>query len=68
MLFLVEFLCKIKENTSGRCQFLKNVTPPPQNIDAIKEIIDDMLVYIDWKFKEEICDHYMKTASSWILN
>jgi len=29
MLFLVEILCKIKEKTSGRCQFLKNVTPPP---------------------------------------
>jgi len=37
-------------------------------IDTNKIIIDALLVYVDWKYKEEICDHLMKTASSWILN
>ena len=35
-------------------------------VDAIKDI-DAMLVYVDLKCNEEICDHLMKTASSWIL-
>jgi len=37
-------------------------------IDTNKIIIDAFLVDVDWKYKGEICDHLMKTASSWILN
>jgi len=37
-------------------------------IDTNKIIIDALSVYVDWKYKEEIYDNLMKTASSWILN
>jgi len=49
---------------------LKNVMHPKAFlfIDAIKDIIYFVLVYIDCKFKEEICNHLMKTASTEILN
>jgi len=33
-------------------------------VDAIKDIIDAMLVYVDLKFNEEICDNLMETTSS----
>ena len=71
MSFQVEFLCKNEEKT-GWCQLLKNVIPQDPKtflyIDGIKDIICAMLLYVDWKFKEGICDDLMKTASSWILN